>query len=830
MTNGTFDTTQCVEFNKTLNAKPVNEEVNVRYTDIFKTGTKYQYVVNVRPSNYNCDYITQYVGTLNLPLDEYTINIDNTNDFTVTALSQQLGGFSEIKIKNNLKIADEIRENVNVQYNQIQNKTLNLNILASRFDYYAIKEYLGALHLPLDEYTINIDNTNNFSVTAASQQLGGFDKINIQNNLNISDHLTDNVEISYNEIVGNSFTKNASAASFGVYAMKEYIGTFRLPLNSKTITVDENSETTITATNDQLCGYTSVTIRARGSSNPDTAPSVVYPIPISTFGVYTISPLYCLPSATKCRSMTFTFSNLSAAIAAGGAIGLLPQLTPCIDTITENGVYDYDPNEYPIPNPTQNVAYSSAKITVNVPNQTTTLTATSNTTYTPESPYIGYSSVTVNVPQLQIQSTKYTTIDSFTSYDNTSNAWQYINITPSSGYDGITNAYITLKPVLCANNVLQTITENGTFEIKTTTMDCMKKATVTVNVPAANPQLTTLTATTNSVFVPQSPYVGFSSVDVQVDPITYTLIQSIPNYISSTPNQVPSLTYNPDNGTDGFNMVVINRKCITSQSKSRNAGKWIINNLDDPDSRSIMIIPTIYQNCDNFLSQVTITETAVKIQSSKYYTIQNYFSTTSDSRMLGIQKDDGYDGMEILYISQSAITKQNKTITSNGTYNPSNDGLDCYGTITVNVSSNKINLYSIYIRNTNYIFSDSSIIWMRNGSSNNRNQTIISGRSYVFISFLDNSAYMKIETLNVYGSDQTYHTIPPYGYWYWWSNSNASYDYIELRDNNNQTIIQTSPITITPNGTNSNPKKYYTTNTFRSSFFNFPTLNWMDAA
>ncbi|MEE3418903.1 MAG: hypothetical protein VZQ62_06195 [Methanosphaera sp.] len=520
--------------------------------------------------------------------------------------------------------------NTIVRYNEVNLNKLIITDNASRHNIDGITNYENTLTLPLDDKEIIITNTNSVTFQAITDSLIGYDKVTVKPQLKL-EPVHDFHVPTYNDLTNNHYKYKKTAKQFN----PELIGITEIDLDvnlnglleTKTITVNEGSNTTILAKNDNCLGYEEVTIKVKGNDDPDSAPAVVYPIPITAFGIYQIKPIYCIPPATRCSSITFTYADLTAAVVAGGVMGLLPSLIPATATITENGQYTYLPDEYPIPQPAQNVAYSSFIVNVNVPqpqpslisgaitkytngsftltapegydgynnytiniqvpNQTEEKTITSNGTYTPSNGHIGFSKVTVNVP-IPTFNTQTKTITSNGTY------------TPSSGYDGFSQVTVNV-PIPTFNTQTKTITSNGTY---TPSSGYDGFSQVTVNV---SNNLIGKIITSNGVYYPDSPYDGFYSVNVQVNPKLQ--IKEI------TSNG----TYTPDTGNDGFSSVTVN---VTPEK--RTLGKIIIG------SNTVNLFTTNfnYNNISNSSITMTTINTLIKITPSSSSLIFELFKPT----------------------------------------------------------------------------------------------------------------------------------------------------------------------------------------------------------
>ena len=230
--------------------------------------------------------------------------------------------------------------------------------------------------------------------------------------------------------------------------------------------------------------------------------------------------------------------------------------------VSENGEhYIYPDTGYDV--------LGAARAVVNVPNGTETTTITSNGTYTPTSPNIGFSSVTVDVPQenLNIETSKMVNISTnglknvlpSTGYDALSKVQVNVSVpnetetksitangtyTPTSPNIGFSSVTVNVpEPNIQVNKTLATITTNGESVVTPTTgYDAMQKVTFSVNVPNGTQ---TKTITSNGTYTPTSPNIGFSSVTVNV-PTKQLETRQV--YYST--NGVHRLS--PSTGYDGF--------------------------------------------------------------------------------------------------------------------------------------------------------------------------------------------------------------------------------------------------------------------------------------
>lgn len=156
------------------------------------------------------------------------------------------------------------------------------------------------------------------------------------------------------------------------------------------------------------------------------------------------------------------------------------------ETITENGLKTF--------NPTSGSVFSSASITVNVPEKkieaekTVNITENKETVITPTPDNAGIAKVvvTTNVPQPTLEENKTQTIS----------ANSVVEVTPSSGNDGMKKATITVnvpEKKIEANKTQSIVTNGETVITPTAGNDGMAKVTVNVNVPSSGSEYRTST-------------------------------------------------------------------------------------------------------------------------------------------------------------------------------------------------------------------------------------------------------------------------------------------------------------------------------------------------
>ena len=154
------------------------------------------------------------------------------------------------------------------------------------------------------------------------------------------------------------------------------------------------------------------------------------------------------------------------------------------ETITENGLKTF--------NPTAGSVYSSASITVNVPEKkieaekTVSITENKETIITPTPDNAGMARVvvTTNIPQPTLEENKTQTISSNS----------VVEVTPSAGNDGMKKATITVnvpEKKIEANKTQSIVTNGETVITPTEGNDGMAKVTVNVNVPTGGTEYRT---------------------------------------------------------------------------------------------------------------------------------------------------------------------------------------------------------------------------------------------------------------------------------------------------------------------------------------------------
>ena len=232
-------------------------------------------------------------------------------------------------------------------------------------------------------------------------------------------------------------------------------------------------------------------------------------------------------------------------------------------------------------------------IIIQVPNSTETLTATQNgQTYTPSQGNVGFSSVTVQVPQPSVESTKTVNIT-----ENTTTI-----ITPSDNYNSIGQLeIITDIPSIVNNQNLQTIISNGTYTPDT---GYSGFNSFTVNIPQPsiqqNKQITLSNNQTGLIIRPDNDFDAFDQITVNVNvPTTDSVINN--QNVNSNNLITRNGFYAPDNDHTGFNAFTVaiplqNDKNINVNGK---IGQTILFTPDAGyagfEQTRITVIPPAYQ-------------------------------------------------------------------------------------------------------------------------------------------------------------------------------------------------------------------------------------------
>lgn len=213
---------------------------------------------------------------------------------------------------------------------------------------------------------------------------------------------------------------------------------------------------------------------------------------------------------------------------------------------------------------------------VNVPNGTETTNITSNGTYIPTSPNIGFSSVSVNVPQptledLRVVSTAFNT-----------NGEYYIN--PHTGYDA------------------------------------MEQAKFTVSVPNGTE---TTNITSNGTYTPTSPNIGFSNVTVSVPSGTKIIFNrfKIFYYTSSSSNSLTNKYVNPSSmASNLYNVNVTSGQSIfyiSSVFDNRYQLGFYNNNSTNTVSVGMPTLDTLYSiSTGQFIKRISLYNSSTEVLSN----------------------------------------------------------------------------------------------------------------------------------------------------------------------------------------------------------------------
>ena len=183
------------------------------------------------------------------------------------------------------------------------------------------------------------------------------------------------------------------------------------------------------------------------------------------------------------------------------------------ETITENGLKTF--------NPTAGSVFSSASITVNVPEKkieaekTVNITENKETVITPTPDNEGMARVvvTTNVPQPTLEENKTQTISSNS----------VVEVTPSAGNDGMKKATITVnvpEKKIEANKTQSIVTNGETVITPTEGNDGMAKVTVNVNVPGSvlqDSKSVNITENKTESVTPDEGFDAIKKVDVTVN-------------------------------------------------------------------------------------------------------------------------------------------------------------------------------------------------------------------------------------------------------------------------------------------------------------------------
>ena len=345
------------------------------------------------------------------------------------------------------------------------------------------------------------------------------------------------------------------------------------------------------------------------------------------------------------------------------------------ERITTNGIIDITPD-------TGYDALESVRVNVAVPNGTETKSITSNGTYTPTSPNIGFSSVTVNVPQehLNIENSKMVNISTnglknvlpSTGYDALSKVQVNVAVpnetetksitangtyTPTSPNIGFSSVTVNVpEPNIQVNKTLATITTNGDSVVTPSTgYDAMQKVTFSVNVPNGTQ---TKTITSNGTYTPTSPNIGFSSVTVNV-PTKQLETRQV--YYST--NGVHRLS--PSTGYDGFTYADIEVAVPTAEKIEFNKFMLYYYESSSGTEKSKYLNP---------LTMDTLSGSSVSVQSGHslfyisthptqgYYEIGFFNNNSGNSHTIFLLSDTLYSISTVNFITAVSLMKDNTNL------------------------------------------------------------------------------------------------------------------------------------------------------------------------
>lgn len=252
------------------------------------------------------------------------------------------------------------------------------------------------------------------------------------------------------------------------------------------------------------------------------------------------------------------------------------------ETITENGLKTF--------NPTSGSVFSSASITVNVPEKkieaekTVNITENKETviTPTPDNAGIARVVVTTNVPQPTLEENKTQTISSNS----------VVEVTPSAGNDGMKKATITVnvpEKKIEANKTQSIVTNGETVITPTEGNDGMAKVTVNVNVPSSGSEYRTSTG----VAFPKFLAGGSAGINQQ---------EIVNNLVLDSTDVSYTLWYGNNLNSDGFE----NNKTLTISPTFDFSEVEIANNFLGgnylTDNVSINSFTVTLNNCQNLTS------------------------------------------------------------------------------------------------------------------------------------------------------------------------------------------------------------------------------------
>lgn len=278
---------------------------------------------------------------------------------------------------------------------------------------------------------------------------------------------------------------------------------------------------------------------------------------------------------------------------------------------------------------------------------------TTNDTYTAEADGLeGFSSVTVAVPEKQIQTSKTVTPSTSTQ-----------TVTPTSGYDGLAQVIVNPAPLI-----------ENTYVSPTTELQTIKPAEGSSyigykQIEVGSAQLKQLTATSNGEYVagPTATdpvnYIGFKSPVVVNVPLGTKTITANGEYVATTTGD--------DNGyaIEGYRKVTVSVPTETANLTTETVKS---------DFESTQTI-TPAENYDGF-SSVTVEPIiagAITATENQIYTPANFTNSSGETL-------EAFSSVTV-NVPEKSIQETTKNIISNGTYNASSDGYDGYSSVTVQV-------------------------------------------------------------------------------------------------------------------------------------------------
>jgi hypothetical protein len=322
-------------------------------------------------------------------------------------------------------------------------------------------------------------------------------------------------------------------------------------------------------------------------------------------------------------------------------------------TITENGTYIASNDD----------ADGYESVTVDVPEPVLDdLTITKNGKYTPPDGVDGYDDITVNVPSEE------PVLDSLSIDKNGT-------YTPPDGTDGYNKITVDVPSTGITPVGTLTITSNGVHDV-------YNYASANVNVPSKEPVLDTLSVTKNGKYTPSSGVDGYDEVNVNIP-------EPVLDDLSITANG----KYTPPTGTDGYNSITVKvpEPVLDDLTITAN-GTYIPSGNTDGYDKVVVNVPS---------SGITPTGT-LNITTNGTHNVYNYASAkvnvpTSDPvlRTISITENgtytppSGVDGYKQIDVNVDVLPDDVELapiyITENGTYQASDNGVDGFEFVQVNV-------------------------------------------------------------------------------------------------------------------------------------------------